>query len=99
MFMSKFKQWLDEVDPYALQRITLYKCLFVATVEVYVYWIFQPTSFMAFFLPFFVVPLYEAPVLTTFKEKEHLLIFIGVAMILISVSFYLVYPFQYLFYQ
>lgn len=53
MSISKFKQWLDEVDPYALQRITLYKCLFVATVEVYVYWLFQPVSFLAFFSPFF----------------------------------------------
>ncbi len=94
MSISKFKQWLDEVDPYALQRITLYKCLLVATVEVYVYWLFQPASFLAFFSPFFLLSLYEAPTLSTFKEKEGLLIFIAIAVILISVSFYLVYPFR-----
>ncbi|QMT60889.1 hypothetical protein [Legionella sp. PC997] len=98
MSISKFKQWLDEVDPYALQRITLYKCLFVATVEVYVYWLFQPVSFLAFISPFFLVALYEAPVLSTFKEKEGLLIFITVAVIFISVSYYLVYPFRGVFF-
>lgn len=71
MSISKFKQWLDEVDPYALQRITLYKCLFIATVEVYVYWLFQPVSFIAFFIPFLLASLYEAPVLPTFKEKNN----------------------------
>ncbi|KTD09126.1 hypothetical protein Lgra_2361 [Legionella gratiana] len=98
MSISKFKQWLDEVDPYALQRITLYKCLFIATVEVYVYWIFQPVSFIGFFMPFLLVSLYEAPVLPTFKEKEQLLIFITIGVILISVTFYLVYPFRVIFF-
>ncbi|MCW8419254.1 hypothetical protein OQJ18_01255 [Fluoribacter dumoffii] len=98
MSISKFKQWLDEVDPYSLQRITLYKCLFVATVEVYVYWLFQPVSFLAFFSPFFLLSLYEAPVLSTYKEKEWLLIFIAIAVMLISVSFYLVYPFRGIFF-
>lgn len=98
MSISKFKQWLDEVDPYALQRITLYKCLFVATVEVYVYWLFRPVSFLTFFSPFLLVGMYEAPTLTTFKEKERLLFFIGTAIIIISVSFYLVYPFRGIFF-
>ena len=94
MSISKFNQWLDEVDPYALQRIILYKCLFIATVEVYVYWLFRPASFTAFFMPFLLTSLYEAPVLPTFKEKDRLLIFITIAIILISVSFYCVYPFR-----
>ncbi|KTD60603.1 hypothetical protein Lsai_0061 [Legionella sainthelensi] len=98
MSILKFKQWLDEVDPYALQRITLYKCLFVATVEVYVYWLFQPVSFIAFFMPFLLTSLYEAPVLSTFKEKEQLLIFITIGIILISITFYLVYPFRVIFF-
>lgn len=98
MSISKFEQWLDKVDPYALQRITLYKSLVVATVQVYVYWLFQPVSFLAFFSPFLLLSLYEAPVLPTFKEKEWLLIFIGIAVILISVSFYLVYPFRGVFF-
>ncbi|CAM2926373.1 Uncharacterised protein [Legionella steigerwaltii] len=98
MSISKFKQWLDEVDPYALQRITLYKCLVVATVEVYVYWLFQPVSFLTFFAPFLLLSLYEAPVLSTFKEKEWLVFFIGIAVTLISVSYYLVYPFYGVFF-
>jgi hypothetical protein len=98
MSISKFKQWLDEVDPYALQRIALYKCLFVATIEVYVYWLFRPVSFLTFFSPFFLAAMYEVPVLTTFKEKERLLIFITIVIILISVSFYLVYPFRGVFF-
>jgi hypothetical protein len=98
MFISKFKQWLDEVDPYALQRITLYKGLCIATIGVYIYWIFQPANLLAFISPFFLVSLYEAPVLSSFKEKEQLLIFSGIAVILISVSFYLVYPFKGVFF-
>lgn len=98
MSIYKFKRWVNEIDPYALQRITLYKCLLVATVEVYVYWIFQPASFLAFFSPFFLLSLYESPTLNTFKEKEWLLIFIAIAVILISVSFYIIYPFKGLFF-
>lgn len=98
MSTSKFNQWLDEVDPYALQRITLYKCLFIATVEVYVYWLFRPVSFIGFFIPFLLTSLYEAPVLPTFKEKERLLIFIAIGVVLISVSFYLVFPFRVMFF-
>lgn len=98
MFISKFNRWLDGIDPYALQRIMLYKCLLIATVGVYVYWLFQPQSFLAFFSPFFLIALYEAPALSTFKEKERVLIFIAVAIILISVSFYLIYPFRVFFF-
>lgn len=98
MFMPKFKQWLDEVDPYAIQRIALYKSLFIATVVVYVYWFFLPVSFMAFILPFFMVSLYEMPILSSFRKKEQLLLFMSGAVILVSVSFYLVYPFRGLFF-
>jgi hypothetical protein len=98
MFISKFKQWLDEVDPYALQRITLYKAFLIATIEVYIYWIFQPAYLMAFIAPFFLVSLYESPALSSFKEREQLLIFIAVAVLLINISFYLVYPFKGVFF-
>lgn len=53
MFISTFKHWLEKVDPYAIQRIVLYKCLFIATVQAYVYWLFLPNSFMMYFSPFF----------------------------------------------
>ncbi|HAT8586722.1 TPA: hypothetical protein JA995_10605 [Legionella pneumophila] len=98
MSMSKFIEWVEQVDPYAVQRIALYKSLFIATVMAYVYWIFRPTNFTAFFSPFLLVRFYESPSLASFKEKEHFLIFIGVVVILLSTSFYLVYPFRVVFF-
>lgn len=98
MSMSKFIEWIDEVDPYAVQRIALYKSIFIATVMAYVYWVFRPTNFTAFFSPFLLVRFYESPSLTSFKEKEHFLIFIGVVVVLLSTSFYLVYPFRVVFF-
>ncbi|MFT4059353.1 MAG: hypothetical protein QM652_07375 [Legionella sp.] len=94
MFTSKFKQWLEEYDPYGLQRMALSKAVFVATIATYVYWIFLPVSLQSFFASFLVVAFYESPALVSFAEKERLLIFITIALILISVSFYLVYPFK-----
>lgn len=94
MFISKFKQWLDDNDPYGLQRITFHKALFVATIATYVYWIFRPVGTQTFFPAFFALSFYESPALVTFAEKERLLIFMAVALIGISVSFYLVYPFK-----
>jgi hypothetical protein len=96
--MSKFKQWFDAVDPYAIQRVALYKALFIATIVVYVYWLFLPVNLMAFIVPFFLVSIYEMPILSSFKKKEHLLIFICVGVSLVSVSFYMVYPFKGVFF-
>ncbi|WBV68761.1 hypothetical protein PGH46_00455 [Legionella pneumophila] len=70
MSMSKFIEWIDEVDPYAVQRIALYKSLFIATVMAYVYWVFRPTNFTAFFSPFLLVRFYESPVLPALKRKN-----------------------------
>lgn len=94
MFISKFKQWMDKNDPYGVQRIAVPKAFFIATVGVYVYWLFQPSNFQCFMIPFLVLSFYESPALISFAEKERLLIFITTALILISVSFYLVYPFK-----
>lgn len=71
MSMSKFKQWLDTVDPYGIQRITFYKSLFLATVLVYVYWLFLPVSFVTFVTPFFTMSLYERPGISSFKKKNN----------------------------
>jgi hypothetical protein len=93
MFISKFKQWLDDIDPYGMQRIALQKALFIATASVYVYWLFRPVNFQSFIIPFIVLPFYESPAISSFAEKERLLIFIALGIILITVSFYLVSPF------
>lgn len=98
MSMLRFNQWLDEVDPYTIQRMALSKALCIATIMMYAYWIFLPVNFMAFILPFFVASLYELPIVSTFKKKEELLLFICGTVILISVSFYLLYPFKGIFF-
>ncbi len=98
MFMSRFKHWLDEVDPYTIQRGALHKGLFIATVMTYVYWFFLPVDYMSFIVPVFILSLYEMPAISTFKKKEQLLVFIGVVITIISVSFYLIYPFRGVFF-
>ncbi|CEG55532.1 hypothetical protein [Legionella fallonii] len=98
MSMSKFKQWLDTVDPYAIQRIAFYKAVFLATILTYVYWLFLPVSFTTFTAPFFIMSVYEIPGISSFKKKEQLLLFIGGSMMFVSVSFYLVYPFRVIFF-
>ncbi|RUR09719.1 hypothetical protein [Legionella sp. km772] len=98
MFISKFKHWLDEVDPYTIQRGALHKALFIATMATYVYWFFLPVDYMAFILPFFILSVYEMPTLSNFKKKEQLLLFISLGVMIISVSFYLVYPFPVVFF-
>jgi hypothetical protein len=96
--MSRFKHWLDEVDPYTIQRGALYKGLFIATIMTYVYWFLLPVDYMSFIVPIFILSLYEIPALSTFKKKEQLLVFIGVVITIISVSFYLIYPFRGVFF-
>ena len=98
MFISNFKHWLDKVDPYTIQRGAFRKGLFIATVMTYVYWIFLPVDYMSFILPFFILSLYELPSLSNFKKKELLLIFMSFAVLIISLSFYLIYPFRVLFF-
>ncbi|AHE66255.1 hypothetical protein Loa_00686 [Legionella oakridgensis ATCC 33761 = DSM 21215] len=97
MFISKLSEWWDEVDPYALQRLAMYKACFVATILVYIYWVFKPANFMAFFAPFIVASFYEMPLISSFKEKEFLLLFIFVAMLVVSISFYLLAPMHFMF--
>lgn len=98
MFMSRFKQWLDEVDPYTIQRGAFRKGLFIATIMTYTYWFFLPVDYMSFILPLFILSVYEMPVLNSFLKKGQLLLFISLAVLLISVSFYLVYPFRGVFF-
>ncbi|WP_058535672.1 hypothetical protein [Legionella saoudiensis] len=94
MFTSGFKAWIEEYDPYGAQRVILPKALFLATVATYVYWIFQPSNFQSYIIPFLVLAFYEAPAIDSYPEKERLLVFMTIALILISVSFYLVFPFK-----
>lgn len=49
---------------------------------------------MAYILPFFMISLFELPLLNSFRKKEQLLLFISLALMIISVSFYLTYPFR-----
>ncbi len=95
--MSKLSHWLDTVDPYAVQRTILRKALVVSTIMVLVYWLFKPANYIAFILPVFTIGLYEAPVLSRFKQKERALCFIFIAMIICSISFYVIFPFRIFF--
>ncbi len=98
MSISRFKFWLEQVDPYAIQRVVFYKALFIATVMVYVYWLFLPVNFLAFVCPFFMVFFYETPSIASFAKKEQLLLFLGAGIISVNVSFNLIYPFKVTFF-
>lgn len=98
MFISKLINRLDKTDPYAIQRVVLGKALFTATLLVFVYWIFRPSNFALFVSPMLVVSFYESPRVTSFRDKERLLLFVFAATIVGSVTFYLMYPFRITFF-
>ena len=98
MFMSTFKNWLDSVDPYAIQQVALYKALFVATIMVYVYWFFLPSDFLGFISPCFLIFFHENPTLSSFKKKAQYLLFTLICLLFISISFVLLYPFKMFFF-
>lgn len=98
MFISNLINRLDKADPYAIQRVVLGKALFTATLLVFVYWIFRPSNFTMFISPMLVVSFYETPRITSFQDKERLLLFVFAATIIGSVTFYLMYPFRIMFF-
>lgn len=94
MFISKLVNWIDRNDAYGLGRVIFHKTLIIATIMVYAYWLFRPTNFLAFVAPGFVVTLYEAP-LQIDRDKFLFSTFAGV--LICSISFYLIYPFKFVF--
>lgn len=97
MFMSKLNDWLNLVDPYAIQRVVLYKALVIATIMVLAYWFFRPVNYTAYVLPTITVCIYELPFFSRLKQKEQALLFNFGAMIICSVSFYLFFPYRLFF--
>lgn len=98
MSISKLVNWMDDVDPYMIQRLAVGKAVFMATVLVFVYWVFRPVSFSAFIMPAILVYYYGNTLIQKAKEKERLLLFIYAAFIVGNVTFYLVYPFKVIFF-
>ncbi|WED44086.1 hypothetical protein [Legionella cardiaca] len=97
MFISPLRNWLNRVDPYAIQRVVLQKALFMATVLTFIYWFFRPENFLMFVAPLIVIYWYEMPFLSTKKEKNRSILFIFSMVIITSISFYVIYPFKLLF--
>lgn len=98
MFTLRLVKWLDEVDPYSIQRIALHKALFIATMLVYVYWIFRPGYYSTFISPIIVASLYELPSVSSVREKERFLLLIFSSVLICSATFYLIYPFRVVFF-
>ena len=65
---------------------------------VFVYWLFLPDRFLAFIAPVIVVFLYELPTATSFQERDCILLFVFTAIIIGSISFYLIFPFRFFFF-
>jgi len=97
MFTSAQVNWLDKVDPYHIQRQALQKALFVATVMVFIYWIYLPVNFSSFVAGIILIALYESPNFVSYQEKDSTIFFIVATVIFCSVTFYLLYLYHYIF--
>lgn len=95
MSISKLVNWLDEVDPYHIQRLVFHKTMYVATLLVFAYWIFQPQNPTAYLSPIFVASVYEIPGKP--KDREKRLLFMFGTLLLCITTFYLVYPHKFAF--
>lgn len=95
---SNLIDWMDEVDPYAIQRLAVVKGMFIATIMVFVYWLFRPLSFSAYIIPTILIYYYESPALKTTKEKGKFSIFIFTAFMIGNITFYLIFPFKIIFF-
>ncbi len=95
---SNLIDWMDEVDPYAIQRLAVVKGMFIATIMVFVYWVFRPLSFSAYIIPAILIYYYESPALKTTKEKGKFSIFIFTAFMIGNITFYLIFPFKIIFF-
>lgn len=92
MSMLKLKQWLDDNDPYLIQRLGLYKALFTATIMVYAYWIFLPVNAIAYIVLLIILARYESPIFYSNQERYRHFIFFYLATTICSLSFYMLYP-------
>lgn len=101
MFISKLKAWRDTVDPYAIQYGVFHKALVIATILVFGCWFFRPANYIAYILPAFVLSVYDSPGLTSFKQKNNILLFAFTAMLSCGLTFYSLFPFRvfFLFYS
>lgn len=87
--------WLDRVDPYRIQRLIFHKTLFVAVWMVFAYWLFKPGNLNGFIAPLFVVSVYDIPAKQ--RTRELRLLFMFGALLFCICSFYLLYPFKFVF--
>lgn len=98
MFTSVWAERLDRFDPYAIQRLGFYKACFTAVVMVYLYWLIHPSYFVGLVAPLILAGRYESTVLVSNQERDRYMAFIYLSLIACSLSFYLIYPFRYLFF-
>lgn len=97
MYISRWRDWLEQVDPYAMYRIMFHKSLFTAVVMVFVYWTLRPPSFLLYILSTFSIIFYETPLLTNYLSKSNATLLILVATAVGGITFYLIYPFKFFF--
>lgn len=96
IFISKLTNWLEKVDPYYTQRIILRKGLYLSVWLTIVNWLMTPDNFVAYATSAALLcGTYEAPVYTTFKEKDRYLVSAYLLAALGSVSFYLLFPYKF----
>ena len=96
MSTSKLRDWLDTIDSYGMQRVIFHKALFIATMLVFGYWILQPPNLLAYIAPIFVMRLDEIPG-THVRQREKRMYFIFAMVLLCSMSFYVLFPFKFIF--
>ncbi len=93
-----FVRWLDSFDPFGIQRLLFYKCLYIAVLLMVVNVIYKPEPFGAYFWPpMMIILVYESPAILKERDKLFYFLLVYVICAVAMVSFYLLYPYKIIF--
>lgn len=97
--MEKLRLYLDRLDPYYTQRLLLHKSLFVATVFVYISWMFHLQNYYTSFMyPIALLGnIYESTQFTSYHEKRKAFVVTFCIAALAALVFYLTFQFKVIF--
>lgn len=92
---TKVTQWIEENDPYYIQRIIFHKTLYGVVIMAFANWIFKPVSFYAlFFTGILAANIHMGSMFKTNKQKEHAIFLPYITVIIFGTVLYLAFPFK-----
>jgi hypothetical protein len=88
MFISKFNAYLDEIDPFYVQRILFRKGLYIGILFTFAYIIFMPSYLMSLLMALiWGYAIFENISYKTYKKKYRALLYYWIAAIMFAVFF------------